>query len=123
VKRDPQCAGRPIVGLSLTRGRLARPDANSEEVEEDAQDGEGRDRKDHPGQPPKLPTTDHRQEHDDRVDVERLSLDARREEVALELLDQDVGYDGQHGDCRGLAADQWTLTLCYTVSRTSSRHG
>src|SRR5215211_8454755 len=63
----------------LRHGSRFSPNADSEEVEEDAQDGE---------------------EHDDRVHVERLSLDARREEVALELLDQDVGHDGQHGGGR-----------------------
>ena len=72
-----------------------------EEIEEDAQDGEGRDGEDHAGQPTYLPAADHGQEYDYRVQVERLALDARREEVALELLDQDVGHHRQRGDGRG----------------------
>jgi hypothetical protein len=72
-----------------------------EEIEEDAQDGEGRDGEDHAGQPTYLPAADHGQEYDYRVQVERLALDARREEVALELLDQDVGHHRQHGDGGG----------------------
>jgi hypothetical protein len=104
---NPEIRGENTVLLGSTPGFgvQVRTDANTEEVEENTQDGEGRDRKDHASEPAKLATADHRQEHDDRADVERLSLDARREEVALELLDQDVGHDGQHGDGRGLLSE------------------
>jgi hypothetical protein len=45
--------------------RGARPDAGPEEVEEDAQDGEGRDGQDHAGQPGQLIVADHVQEYVD----------------------------------------------------------
>jgi hypothetical protein len=80
----------------------ARLDAGPEEIEEDAQDGEGRDGEDHAGQTGELAAADHGQEHDDRVNMQRLALDARGEEVALELLDENVGDQGEYAGRRRL---------------------
>src|SRR5215203_1612490 len=94
--------------VSVGQGRAfgtrvgARPDAGPEEVEEDAQYGEGRDGEDHASQPGELAAADHGQKHEDRVHVQGLALDARCEEVALELLDQDVGDHSEHAGSRRL---------------------
>src|SRR5215217_1549876 len=70
---------------------------NSEEIEQDPEDGEGWDGEDHPGEACEFTSGDNGEKYQDGVHVEGLALDAGGQEVAFELLDQDVGNDRQDG--------------------------
>src|SRR5919112_82502 len=70
-----------------------------EEIEQNAEDGEGGDGEDHPGQASEFTAGDNGEKYQDGVRVEGLALDAGSQEVAFELLDQDGGHDSQ--DCCG----------------------
>src|SRR5215211_585556 len=77
--------------------------ADPEEVEQNTEDGEGGDGEDYSGEACEFTASDNREKDDDGVHVEGLALDAGGQEVAFELLDQDVGHDRQDGGgCRGL---------------------
>src|SRR4028118_1872135 len=76
----------------------AQPDP--EEIEQDPEDGEGRDGEDHPGEACEFTASDHGEKDEDGVYVEGLALDTGGQEVAFELLDQDVGHDRQDGGSR-----------------------
>src|SRR5215208_934028 len=76
---------------------------NSKEVEQNAEDGEGWDGEDYSGEAREFTAGDNGEKYQDGVHVESLALDAGGQEVAFELLDQDVGHDSQDGGCcRGL---------------------
>src|SRR5215210_8724480 len=68
-----------------------------EEVEQNAEDGEGWDGEDHPGEACEFTAGDNGEKYQDGVHVEGLALDAGGQEVPFELLDQDVGHDRQDG--------------------------
>jgi hypothetical protein len=68
-----------------------------EEVEQNAEDGEGWDGEDHPGEACEFTAGDNGEKYQDGVHLEGLALDAGGQEVAFELLDQDVGHDRQDG--------------------------
>src|SRR5918994_7247160 len=73
---------------------------NPEEIEQDPEDGEGGDCEDHPGEACELTAGDNGEKYQDGVHVEGLALDTGGQEVAFELLDQDVGHDRQDGGGR-----------------------
>src|SRR5215211_8189015 len=75
----------------------AQPDP--EEIEQDPEDGQGGDGEDDPGEACDFTARDNGEEHHDGVHLEGLALNAGGQEVAFELLDQDVGHDRQ--DCGG----------------------
>src|SRR5215218_10008171 len=79
---------------------LTPAQADLEEVEEDADDGEGGDGEDYPGEACDFAARDNGEENHDGVHLESLALDAGGQEVAFELLDQDVGHDRQDGGGR-----------------------
>src|SRR5918997_2859762 len=81
-------------------GFRSRTQADPEKIEEDAEDGQGGDGEDDPGEARDLAAGDNGEEDEDGVHLERLALDARGQEVAFELLDQDVGHDRQDGGGR-----------------------
>src|ERR687898_1538461 len=68
-----------------------------EEVEQNAEDGEGWDGEDYSGDACEFTAGDNGEKYQDGVHVESLALDAGGQEVAFELLDQDVGHDRQDG--------------------------
>src|SRR5215203_2961403 len=72
---------------------------NSEEIEQDPEDGEGGDGEDYSGEACEFTAGDNGEKDEDGVHLEGLALDAGSQEVAFELLDQDVGHDSQ--DCCG----------------------
>src|SRR5919205_975814 len=71
-----------------------------EEVEQNAEDGEGWDGEDYSGEACEFTAGDNGEKDEDGVHLEGLALDAGGQEVAFELLDQDVGHDRQDGCCR-----------------------
>src|SRR5215218_2094974 len=79
---------------------LTSAQADPEEIEEDVEDGQGGDGEDYPGQARQLSARDNGEEDHDGVHLEGLALDAGGQEVAFELLDQDVGHDRQDGGSR-----------------------
>src|SRR5215217_6883538 len=70
---------------------------NSKEIEQDPEDGEGGDGEDYTGETCEFTAGDNGEKYQDGVHVEGLALDAGGQEVAFELLDQDVGNDRQDG--------------------------
>src|SRR5215207_3618564 len=68
---------------------------NSEEIEQDPEDGEGGDGEDYTGETCEFTAGDNGEKYQDGVHVESLALDAGGQEVAFELLDQDVRHDRQ----------------------------
>jgi hypothetical protein len=71
-----------------------------EEVQQDPEDGEGGDGEDHPGEACEFTAGDNGEKYQYGVHLEGLALDAGGQEVAFELLDQDVGHDRQDGGGR-----------------------
>src|SRR5919112_2653944 len=67
-----------------------------EEVEQNAEDGEGRDGEDYSGEACEFTAGDNGEKYQDGMYVEGLALDAGGQEVAFELLNQDVGHDRQN---------------------------
>src|SRR5829696_743701 len=68
---------------------------NAEEIEQDPEDGEGGDGEDYTGETCEFTAGDNGEKYQDGVHVESLALDAGGQEVAFELLDQDVRHDRQ----------------------------
>src|SRR5918993_298331 len=68
-----------------------------EEFEQDPEDGEGGDGEDYSGEAREFTAGDNGEKYQDGVHVESLALDAGGQEIAFELLDQDVGHDRQDG--------------------------
>ena len=73
---------------------------NSEEIEQDPENGEGGDGEDYSGEACEFTAGDNGEKDEDGVHLEGLALDAGSQEVAFELLDQDVGHDRQDGGGR-----------------------
>src|ERR687889_2661310 len=67
-----------------------------EEVEQNAEDGEGWDGEDYSGEACEFTAGDNGEKYQDGMYVEGLALDAGGQEVAFELLDQYVGHDCQN---------------------------
>src|SRR5215207_4090766 len=76
---------------------LSSAQPNSKEVEQDPEDGEGWDGEDYSGEARGFTAGDNGEKYQDGVHVESLALDTGGQEVAFELLDQDVGHDRQDG--------------------------
>ena len=68
-----------------------------EEVQQDPEDGEGGDGEDHPGEACEFTAGNNGEKYQYGVHLEGLALDSGGQEVAFELLDQDVGHDRQYG--------------------------
>src|SRR5215208_8500132 len=76
---------------------LSSAQPNSKEVEQDPEDGDGWDGEDYSGEAREFTAGDNGEKYQDGVHVESLALDAGGQEIAFELLDQDVGHDRQDG--------------------------
>ncbi len=107
-------AGLWLFSDYATSWSLASAQADPEEVEEDAQDREGRDGDDYAEDTGEAPADYDGQEHHDRVNMQGVSLYLRCQEIALELLygkeQQRHPQCGRRRDCerhqqRGYRAD------------------
>src|SRR5215212_6797226 len=99
----------------------AQPDP--EEVEQDAEDGEGGDGEDYPGEACELTAGYNGEKYQDGVHLEGLALNAGGQEVAFELLDQDVGHDRQYGCGRRGLEVRGPEDEGYYDSRYTSKEG
>ena len=86
------------------RKRILRPAASPEEVEQDLERRERRHREDHSQKPHRLSARDHRQEDQDRRDVQGAALYPGLQHVARKLLNDQVEQDGQK---RGNRSPRW----------------